>query len=87
MLFSGKRKIMKSTEAESPLKAPNKIWKRKVENLRKKILRNPERGEYIVARTVSRLARSSNESARGSTKKAAGLQENYAGRATPNGYR
>ena len=39
----------------------------------------------MVARTVSRLARSSNESTGGSAKKAVRLHENYAGIATPNG--
>ena len=53
----------------------------------KKIPWNPEKREHIVARTVSRPARSSNESAGGSTKKAAGPHENHAGKRTPNGCR
>ena len=58
MIFSGKQKLMKSTEAESPLKSLSKIWKKEVKNPRN-----------IVARTVSRLARSSNESAGRKSKK------------------
>ena len=39
----------------------------------------------MVARTVSRLARSSNESTGGSSKKAVRLHENHARIAIPNG--
>ena len=62
-----------------------KFGKVKSKTWEKKIPRNPEKREHIVARTVSRPARSWNESAGGRAKKAAGLHENHAGRATPNG--
>ena len=38
---------MKSIDAESPLKAPNKVWKRKVENLSKKNPSKSRKSENI----------------------------------------
>ena len=76
---------MKSTEAESPLKSPSKIRKVKSKTWEKKSLKIQKEPEHIVARTVSRLERSSNGSAGRSAKKAAGLHENHAGKTTSNG--
>ena len=64
MISSGKRKIMNTTERESPLKSPSKIWKSEIENLRKKkSLKIQKERAHIVARMVRRLARNSHESA------------------------
>ena len=84
-MFSGKPEIIKSTEAVSLLNSLSKIQKSELQNLRKKSLEIDKEWEYIVARTVTRLAKSSNESVGGWAKKAAGLHENHTGRATPNG--
>ena len=72
---------MNTTETESPLKSPSKIWKSEIENLRKKNPSKSRKSENIVARTVGRLARNSHENAGGST----GLCENHTRRAMPNG--
>lgn len=47
VISSGKRKIKKSTESESPLKLPTKAQKNGVENLRKRISRNSRKRENI----------------------------------------